>query len=100
MARLLAERGYSFVTTAEREIVRAMKEKLAYVTSESDIISHSKRKEIPYELPDGQRILIGDERFRCAEALFQPKLAGISELGVAEMLYSTIMKADVDLRKD
>ncbi|KAF6770857.1 hypothetical protein AHF37_10610 [Paragonimus kellicotti] len=29
-----------------------------------------------YELPDGQVITIGNERFRCPEALFQAKLPG------------------------
>jgi actin beta/gamma 1 len=26
-----------------------------------------------YELPDGKKIVIGSERFKCAEALFKPK---------------------------
>lgn len=29
-----------------------------------------------YELPDGQVITIGNERFRCPEALFQPSFIG------------------------
>ena len=29
-----------------------------------------------YELPDGQVISIGNERFRCPEALFQPSFVG------------------------
>jgi len=31
---------------------------------------------MPYELPDGQVVTIGSQRFRCPEALFNPMLAG------------------------
>ena len=29
-----------------------------------------------YELPDGQTISIGDQKFRCPEALFKPIMIG------------------------
>merc|ERR1712080_141772 len=52
-----------------------------------------------YELPDGQVITIGNERFRCPEALFQPSFLGMESCGVHETVYNSIMKCDVDIRK-
>ncbi|CAL4065363.1 unnamed protein product, partial [Meganyctiphanes norvegica] len=53
-----------------------------------------------YELPDGQVITIGNERFRCPEALFQPSFIGMESMGVHETAYTSIMKCDIDIRKD
>ena len=36
----------------------------------------------PYELPDGTCIFLGNARFRCPEALFQPGLIGKPAVGV------------------
>merc|ERR1712209_271841 len=40
-----------------------------------------------YELPDGQVITIGNERFRCPEALFQPSFLGMEACGIHETTY-------------
>ncbi len=104
MIRLLAERGYSFTSTSEREIVRDIKEKLCYVALdyEQELVTASRSKNIErsYQLPDGQEIKIGSERFRCSEALFRPTLIGLQEPGVAQLVYDTIMKQDISRRSD
>ncbi len=53
-----------------------------------------------YELPDGQVITIGNERFRCPESLFQPAQLGMEHSGIHETTFNSIMKCDVDIRKD
>ena len=53
-----------------------------------------------YELPDGNVIVLGAERFRCAEVLFQPSFIGREANGIHECTFQTIMKCDLDIRKD
>ena len=61
---IITEQEYSFTATAERETVRDVKEKLRFSSLDYDTELH--------ELQEGNTIIVGAKRFRCAEALFQP----------------------------
>jgi actin-related protein len=102
--RILKERGHSFTTTAEREIVRDMKEKLTYVALDYDAelkaAEESADIEKTYELPDGKVVTVGAERFRCPEVLFQPALIGKEDGGIHEKTFNSIQKCDVDVRRE
>ena len=104
LARILLERGYSLTTTAEQEIVRDIKERHGYVAldfaQEIQRAAESSDLQQTYQMPDGQIIVLNNERFRCAEPLFTPSLLGTDASGIHELTDNAIMKCDIDIRKD
>ncbi|KAF2429391.1 Actin/actin-like protein [Tothia fuscella] len=103
----LRKAGYIFHTSAEKDIVRQIKEKASYVAAdpskeEKDWSGGSLRtesKHIDYELPDGRKIRLGPERFRAPEILFDPERIGLEYPGVHQIVVDAIHRTDMDLRK-
>ena len=105
---MLRKEGLIFNTTAEFEVVKTIKEKICFLTSnpqrtfEDRTVSGGAGElaNTSYVLPDGRTVEIGvNSRLRAPEILFRPDLIGYEFEGVHEILVSSITKADMDLRK-
>jgi actin-related protein len=104
LSKIIMELGMTFSSSAEREIVRDIKEKLSYVAldyeAELTKYKESAANDKPYELPDGNVITIQTQRFRAPELLFKPSFIGMEVSGIHELTFKSIMKCDIDVRKD
>ena len=104
MMKLLMESAASFSSSAEKEIVRDIKEKTCYVALDFDEEmkkANDASIETKFELPDMSEITIKSQRFRCPEALFKPHLVGLGDApGYPGLVVKSIAKCDIDVRKD
>jgi len=102
--KLTGERGLSLKTSAEREIARDIKEKVCYVAEDFDKeiakAASGNECDVKYEMPDGQILKLSSERFRCPEALFNPSLLGKELRGIQDLTFDSIMKCDIDIRRE
>ncbi|KAI9010679.1 actin-related protein [Hyaloraphidium curvatum] len=96
---LLRKAGHNFHTSAEKEIVRLIKERACYVAPTASKDEKEAGKAEDFLLPDGNVVRLGDERHRAPELLFSPDVAGFEEPGVHQMLVDSIAKTDLDLRR-
>jgi len=103
LARLMNERGYYFSTTKQLENVRILKENLCYVAEnfEEEMEKDEEEIEKSYDIPDGTSVTLGNQRFRCPEALFQPQaFLGLDYIGIHEMIMKCIKQCPVQDRKE
>jgi actin len=98
------ERGYGKYTGILSSYAdyppRVIKEELAYVASDFEAEMQKASDSLEFESSRGMVITVGNERFRCAEALFQPSLCGIEGPGIHELIFDAVQLCDTDLHAD
>lgn len=121
LVKLLGEEsGRRFTTGTEHDVVREIKERLAFVSgtgigsaardsrafgelsgSGSSRGSGAESLDRVFTLPDGTQLSLGSERYRCAEGLFRPALLHMPELdGVHSCAHTAILACDPEIRRD
>ena len=112
---LLRRAGFHAQTSAEKEVVREIKEACCYVSADASRDEHAmsaalaRKGTLPsqnladaqprsFRLPDGSSVRLEGERFRASEALFDPSVIGSEEPGAAELVALACRRADLDLR--
>ena len=83
--------------------IHKMKESLGFVSADYDrdleMSETCNEFDESYQLPDGTRVGLGSERFRCVEPLFSPSLIGSSYSGIHDRINWSIMKCDESLHQ-
>lgn len=103
MHKLLNESGNPLAATLEYDTVRKIKEAKCYVALdfEEEMTNAAKAPvDDDYALPDGQKIRVGTQKFRCPEGLFKPSLLGIDADGLHDMAFKSIGKCDADVKRE
>uniref|UniRef100_A0A7S1MSF0 Actin-related protein 2 n=1 Tax=Neobodo designis TaxID=312471 RepID=A0A7S1MSF0_NEODS len=102
LVRLMQRRGYSFHSSADFELMRAVKEKFCYAAvnfSEEQRLSDATTVlEKSFVLPDNTTCTIGKERFEATEVLFQPGRMGVESDGLSTQIWNSIQASDMDVR--
>ena len=101
LSKLLDEIGIQFTSSVD---VGDIKEKTCFVALDFEkAMKESERDSthnVVYELPDGKSITVGSQGFKAAEILFNPSLIGKECSSIHELAFDSLMKCDVDLRRD
>jgi len=106
MKKLLTERSPGFVDmpSARHWAVDKLKQSCALVALDYDAemqnYATSSSQHMEYQFEDGTSHRLSNERIRCGECLFQPKLVDMENMGLSKLVYKSILKSPLDTRKD
>ncbi|MFX0100607.1 MAG: rod shape-determining protein [Candidatus Hodarchaeota archaeon] len=102
LKNMLMQEGYHLTFSAQKEILRDIKEKLCYVAEDINTETQNAYKvniRRPYTLPDGSTMEVGNSRFMAPEILFSPGMLGYNIMSIPQAIIDTISKVPPELKK-
>jgi len=106
LARMLTEKSASQINppSSVYEDISAMKQRCCYVAqdfeTEMNDFSDSTLRHMTYTFVDGKTHTLSAERIRVSEAIFKPALLGLEQLGLHHLVYESLLRCPLDIRKD
>nr|MDO8108707.1 rod shape-determining protein [Candidatus Sigynarchaeota archaeon] len=95
LKNFLMQEGISLNYSAQKEILRDIKEKLCYVAEDINTESANAYKmniRRPYTLPDGTVVQVGNSRFMAPEILFTPGMLGYNTMSITQAIIDSVSK--------
>lgn len=101
LIKALSDRGLKFDLYETKKLAKEIKEKASYVSLNYETeLKDAKMNEIKYKLPDGTEFSVSKELFVCPETIFKPDLLKKEIPGIHDQIYNSIMKSEIELRKE
>ena len=104
LQKLMRQAGYPLITEQEKRVLIDIKENECYIAAdfEEEITIAKDISKIQKEhlMPDGNKIIVGIERFTAPECIFNPSIMGKELPPLHEALYEAIIQSDIHYRKE
>jgi len=93
LGKLIKHEGHWLDTSAEKELLRNIKEQACYIAIDyNKEYQMSRIEEAEQKLPDGQRLILSKNRFTAPEVLFRPNIFELEDKGLHKLIIRSIKK--------
>ena len=102
--QLLTSNGLTFSKHYDFNLIESIKEQKCYISTDfaselREFQLKANTKDLIYELPDGQTISLNKEQIEAPEILFNPKMIGLDDMGIGELIYRSYFSIDTEIKK-
>jgi len=101
LIQILFDSKINLYAPVHRATAVRIKEELCHVSMDFDNeVDVFGGKEKQFEMPDGSMVTVHNQIIRCPELMFRPVMHNIEVKGLHELVHTTAMNCDQDVRRD